>query len=72
MLRARALEFKGSWDRYLALTKFAYNNRYRSNIEIAPYEALYERKCRSPLHWDKIGEKYVVGPEMLQTTNEKV
>ena len=51
------LEFKGSWDRYLPLKEFAYNNSYQSSIEMAPYEALYGRKCRTPLCWDEVGEK---------------
>ena len=49
MLRACVLEFKGSWDRHLPLMEFAYNNSYQSSIEMAPYEALYGRKCRTPL-----------------------
>ena len=49
MLRVCVLEFKGSWDRYLPLMEFSYNNSYQSNIEMAPYEDLYGRKCRTPL-----------------------
>ena len=41
------MEFKGSWDTHLALMKFAYNNSYQANIEMAPFEALYSRKCRT-------------------------
>ena len=52
MLRACVLEFKGSWDRHLPLMEFAYNNGYQSSIEMAPYETLYGRKCRTPLCWD--------------------
>ena len=47
MLRAYVMEFKGSWDTHLALMEFAYNNSYQANIEMAPFEALYGRKCRS-------------------------
>ena len=72
MLRACALEFKGSWDIFVPLTEFAYNNSHHSSIGMAPYEALYGRKCRSPLYWDEVGKKYVVGPEMLQVMKEKV
>ena len=53
------LEFKGSWDRHLPLMEFAYNNSYQSSIEMAPYEALYGRKCRTPLCWYEVGEKIV-------------
>ena len=49
------MEFKGSWDNYLALIKFAYNNSYQSSIGMAPYEALYGRKCRTP---QSVGTKW--------------
>ena len=62
MLRACVLEFKGSWDRHLPLMEFAYNNSYQSSIEMAPYEALYGRKCRTPLCWDEVGERKFSGP----------
>ena len=56
MLRMCVLDHGGSWDEHLPLVEFAYNNSYHSSIEMAPYEALYGRKCRSPLCWDEIGE----------------
>ena len=62
MLKAYMLEFKGSWDRHLPLMKFSYNNSYQSSIEMAPYEALYGRKCRTPLCWDEVGERKLLGP----------
>ncbi|KAK6140805.1 hypothetical protein DH2020_025454 [Rehmannia glutinosa] len=52
MLRACTLDLQGSWDSHLPLAKFAYNNSYQATIGMAPYEALYGRKCRSPLHWE--------------------
>ena len=74
MLRACVLEFKGSWDRHLPLMEFAYNNSYQSSIEMAPYKALYERKCRTPLCWDEVGERKLSGLEIVQfmTDNVKV
>jgi hypothetical protein len=72
MLRAYVLEFKGSWVQYLPLIKFAYNNSYQETIEMPPYEALYGRKCQSPLYWDNIGERQTLGPELIQNTREKV
>ena len=50
MLRACALDFGGKWDRHLPLVEFTYNNSYQVTIGMPPYEALYGRKCRSPLH----------------------
>jgi hypothetical protein len=57
MLRACVLDFSGSWARYLLpLVEFAHNNSHQASIRMAPYEALYGRKCRSPLYWDELGE----------------
>ena len=72
MLRVCVLEFKGSWDRYLPLMEFAYNNSYQSNIEMAPYEALYGRKCRTPLCWDEVGERKLLGQKIIQVTIDNV
>ena len=72
MLRACVLEFKGSWDDYIALMEFPYNNQYHSSIEMAPYEALYGRKCRSPICWDEEGTRLLEGPELVQDTVDKI
>ena len=52
--------------------KFTYNNSYQVSIEMAPFEALYGRKCRTPVCWDEVGEKRLVGLELVQITSEKV
>ncbi|XP_070003364.1 uncharacterized protein [Nicotiana sylvestris] len=72
MLRACIIEFEGSWDRHLALIEFAYNNSYQSSIGMSSYEALYRRKCRTPLCWSEVGERKLVGPEIVQQTEDKV
>ena len=72
MLRACVMEFKGSWDTHLALLEFAYNNSYQASIDMAPFEALYGRKCRTPVCWDEFDERRLVGPELVQITSEKV
>lgn len=72
MLRACALEFQGSWVKSLSLVEFSYNNSYHSSIQMAPYEALYGRKCRSPTFWSDISDTLVLGPELIQATVEKV
>jgi len=64
--------FKGSWSQYIPLIEFAYNNSYQANIKMAPYKALYERRCRSPLYWDEVGERQLTGPELIQVTVEKI
>ena len=71
MLRACVLDFKGSWIDHLTLVEFAYNNSYQASIEMAPYEALYGRRCRSPICWDEVGERKILGPEIVLKTCEK-
>ncbi len=56
MLRSCVIEFEGSWGRYLPLAKFSYNNSYQASIKMAPYEASYGRKGRTPLCWIELGE----------------
>ncbi|GKF02130.1 putative reverse transcriptase domain-containing protein [Tanacetum coccineum] len=57
MLRACVLDFRGSWDVHLPLVEFSYNNSYRSSVRCAPFEALYGRKCRSPIMWAEIKDR---------------
>ena len=66
------MEFKGSLDTHLRLIEFAYNNSYQASIEMAPYEALYGRKCRTPVCWDEVGEKRLISPEIVQVTTDKI
>ncbi|GJR57838.1 putative reverse transcriptase domain-containing protein [Tanacetum coccineum] len=56
MLCACVIDFKSSWDSHLPLVEFSYNNSYRASIKAAPYEALYGRKCRSPVCWSEVGD----------------
>ncbi|KAL0539922.1 hypothetical protein IC582_024143 [Cucumis melo] len=72
MLRACALEFPGSWDSHLHLMEFAYNNSYQATIGMAPFEALYGKCCRSPVCWGEVGEQRLMGPELVQSTNEAI
>ncbi|GJR98144.1 putative reverse transcriptase domain-containing protein [Tanacetum coccineum] len=72
MLRACVIDFDGSWDVNLSLAEFSYNNSYHSSIKCAPFEALYGRKCRSPILWAEIGESSLIGPELVQETTDKV
>ena len=72
MLRSCVIDLEGSWDRHIALVEFVYNNNFQSSIGMAPYEALYGRKCRTPLCWTELSEKKVIGPDLIQETEEKV
>ena len=71
MLQTWVMDFGGQWDLHLPLIEFAYNNNYHVSIEMAPYEALYGRMCRSPLCWE-VGERQLTGPELVQVTSKKV
>ena len=60
MLRACIFQLKGSWDAHMPLVEFAYNNSFYSSIGMAHYEALYGRRCRTPMCWDEFGERKLV------------
>ncbi|KAK2409904.1 hypothetical protein QL285_045301 [Trifolium repens] len=72
MLRACVLEDSGSWSNHLHLIEFAYNNSYHASIGMAPYEALYGRKCRTPLCWTEVGDRSFLGPDIVQETTLKI
>ncbi|GJR75749.1 putative reverse transcriptase domain-containing protein [Tanacetum coccineum] len=72
MLRACEIDFGGSWDVHLPLADFSYNNSYHLSIQCAPFEAMYGRKCRSPVLWAEIRESSLIGPELVQETTDKV
>jgi transposase InsO family protein len=57
MLRACALQHGCSWDKSLPCAEFSYNNSYQASLKISPFEALYGRKCRTPLYWDQTCER---------------
>lgn len=66
------MEFQESWEEHLSKIEFSYNNSYHSSIGMAPHEALYGRKCRSPLCWNDIAETLILGPEYIDQTIEHV
>ena len=72
MLRACVLGHKGSWEEHFPLVEFAYNNSYQASIQMAPYEALYGRPCKSPICWTEVGESSITGPDLIRDTFEKV
>ncbi|KAA0043136.1 putative Retrotransposon protein [Cucumis melo var. makuwa] len=61
-----------NWDSHLHLMEFAYNNSFQATIGIAPFEALYGKCCRSPVCWGEVGEQRLMGPELVQSTNEAI
>ncbi|GKB30097.1 putative reverse transcriptase domain-containing protein [Tanacetum coccineum] len=72
MLRACVIDFGSSWDRHLPLVEFSYNNSYHASIKAAPYEALYGRKCRSPVCWSEVGDSQFTSLELIHDTTEKI
>jgi hypothetical protein len=72
LLRACALEFNGIWEEHLSLVEFTYNNIYQTTIKMTPFEALYGRKCRTPLCWEEVGDRKLYGAKLVQITTEKV
>ncbi|WVZ80320.1 hypothetical protein U9M48_027806 [Paspalum notatum var. saurae] len=72
MLRACALTYSTKWDECLPLAEFAYNNSYQKSLEMAPFEALYGRRCRTPLNWSELGERITFGPDLVTQAEEQV
>ncbi|GKC66958.1 putative reverse transcriptase domain-containing protein, partial [Tanacetum coccineum] len=72
LLRACVLDFGKGWDRHSPLVEFSYNNSYHTSIKAAPFEALYGRKCRSPICWAKVGDSQLTDPEIIHETTEKI
>jgi len=72
MLRACALSSKGSWVKSLPLAEFSYNNSSQESIKMAPFEALYGRKCRTPLNWVEPGERRYYGIDFVNEAEQQV
>ncbi|WVZ49155.1 hypothetical protein U9M48_000532 [Paspalum notatum var. saurae] len=72
MLRACAIQYGSGWDKMLPYAEFSYNNSYQASLKQSPFEALYGRKCRTPLFWNQTGEKQVFGPDIIKDAEEQV
>ncbi|WVZ84255.1 hypothetical protein U9M48_031307 [Paspalum notatum var. saurae] len=72
MLRACALTNSTKWDECLLLAEFAYNNSYQKSLEMAPFEALYGRRCRTPFNWFEPSERVTFGPDLVTQAEEQV
>nr|GEX33045.1 putative reverse transcriptase domain-containing protein [Tanacetum cinerariifolium] len=72
ILHACVIDFGNSWERHLPLVEFSYNNSYHASIKSASFEALYGRKCRSPVCWAEVGDAQLTGPELIHETTEKI
>nr|GEY09655.1 retrovirus-related Pol polyprotein from transposon 17.6 [Tanacetum cinerariifolium] len=72
MLRACVIDFGNGWDKYLPLAEFSYNNSYHASIKAVPFEALFEKKCRSPVCWSEVGDAQLTGPELIRETTKMI
>ena len=72
MLQACTLTYTKNWEECLPLAEFAYNNSYQKSLQMAPFEALYGRRCRTPLNWLEPGERAIFGPDIVQEAEERV
>jgi transposase InsO family protein len=72
MLRASILHFDKSWEKCLSLAEFSNNNSYQASLEMAPFDALYRRRCRTPLNWSETGERTLFGSDLVKDAEEKV
>src|SRR5665811_273260 len=72
MLRACVLSYGSKWEDCLPFAEFSYNNSYQSSLQMAPFEALYGKKCRTPLNWSDTGESKLFGPDTLREAEEQV
>ncbi|WVZ89047.1 hypothetical protein U9M48_035506 [Paspalum notatum var. saurae] len=72
MLRACAIQYGTSWDKSLPYAEFSYNNSYQASLKKSPFEALYGRRCRTPLFWNQTGEKQVFGPDLIRDVEQQI
>jgi hypothetical protein len=72
MLRACVLQYDKNWDKCLSLAEFSYNNSYQTSLKMAPFEALYGRRCQTPLSWSQTGESKIFGPDLVTEVEAKV
>jgi hypothetical protein len=72
MLRACVIEYPGSWDKNLPWAEFSHSNSYQESLKMAPFEALYGRRCRTLLNWIEPGEKVIFGPDIVDEAEAMV
>ena len=64
--------FPKKWDKCLTLAEFSYNNSYQESIQMTPFEALYGKKCRTPLNWVEVGDSGYFGTDFIKEAREQV
>jgi hypothetical protein len=66
MLRMHLMDQQKSWEEFLPLVEFSYNESYQSTIKMVPFKFSYGRPCQTPLIWDWLADRVQVGPEAIQ------
>jgi hypothetical protein len=72
MLRMYVMDKSSNWEYYLHLVEFAYNNGYQTSLKMSPFEALYGRKCNTPVSWDNPIDRLVLAPEFLKDMEDQM
>src|SRR3954466_14922085 len=72
MLRACVISFRKKWEESLPFAEFSHNNSYQASLQMAPFEVLYGRKCRTPMNWSETGERPLIGPDIIQHAEDQV
>jgi hypothetical protein len=72
MLCMYVMDQQKCWEEFLPLVEFTYNNSYQSTIKMAPFEFLYGRPCQTPLSWDRLEDRVLVGPEVIQEMEDQM
>ena len=71
MLRTYVIEFRENWDKHLSLVEFTYNNSYQST-SMPPFETSYGRRRRSPICWEEVRDRRILGLGKIKLIKEKV
>jgi hypothetical protein len=72
MLRMYVMDQPSKWEDYIHLVEFAYNNGYQTSLKMSSFEALYGRKCNTPVSWDNPTDREIVGPYLLKEMEEQM
>ena len=72
MLHMYVMDKPTKWEDYLQLVEFSYNNGQHASLGMSLYEALYGRRCRTPVTWDNPVNRVVLGLELLNEMEQEV
>jgi hypothetical protein len=72
LLRACVLTYNTDWEKSLPYAEFSYNNNFQASLKMAPFEALYGRKCLTSLMWSEVGERTFFSPTTIAEAEENV